>query len=91
LTIGLICTIDPMKKNYHCPKTFGCQFPITKLGKNLFLGQKAFWLSLKTILVTTQKKKIGHCPENFSCSIDGGSILTSVLMNEIFLSLPKKV
>jgi hypothetical protein len=41
-------------------------------------------------LVTTQKKFV-HCPENFSCPIDGGSIPSSVLMIETFLSVPKKV
>jgi hypothetical protein len=54
------------------------------LATNFFgCASKQFWSLLQ--------KTFGCCPKNFSCLIDGGSIPTSVLMIEFFLSLSKKV
>jgi hypothetical protein len=79
-----------LEKHYHCPKTFGCQFSITKPRKNLLLCQKKNLVHSKQFW-SLLKNKFDHCPKHFSCPIDGGSIPTSVLMIQIFLSFPKKV
>ncbi len=77
------------KKKMIAQKHLVANFQLPNLESICPLAKKN-WLCFKTILVSTQKTFV-RCPENFSCPIDGGSIPTSVLMIEIFLSLPKKV